>query len=353
MEPQERIPEEKLCLNCEAILPENAKFCPACGQKNSDGRIKFIHLIGDFFSHFFNLDYTIFPTLRDLLVPGKLTRQYFMGRHKKYVSPLRIFLLATIFLIAALSFVIQFNNFEMEEIKEARAARLQMEFVADFDTAAVKVMQTFKGGNVKKSIDSLRSKIPIINNIRARKDSIKINSIVKIEGEGIDVIISADDFENLSPKEVAEKYEVGDFWKQMLLQQSIKFMKDPRSFFRYSIGKVLWLGFFMMPILALLYKLLYVRRNFYYVEHLVFGYHVHTFVFILTGLYLFISKQISPAFSSIPIIIIAIYIFLSMKRFYRQGILKTFIKYWIAVFAYFFIFTLSSVLIFIVSFFIF
>lgn len=80
------------CRNCGHPLPEGANYCPQCSQKNHDGRLSFREMAVEMVSTIFNLDNKIFRSFLALLVPGKLTVDYFEGKHVRYYHPLRLFL---------------------------------------------------------------------------------------------------------------------------------------------------------------------------------------------------------------------------------------------------------------------
>lgn len=87
------------CKNCEQPLHKGAAYCAHCGQKNTDGRITVRSLFTEFFDAVFNIESRTLRTLRALFIPGKLTEEYFEGRHKRYVHPLRTLLVMSILLI--------------------------------------------------------------------------------------------------------------------------------------------------------------------------------------------------------------------------------------------------------------
>ena len=89
----------------------------------------------------------------------------------------------------------------------------------------------------------------------------------------------------------------------------------------------------MMPFLALILKLLYVRRDFYYVEHLIFSFHYHAFAFLITSGLILFGKYLS-GWIAVPIVGIFVYQFIAMRKVYEQGFFKTFIKFWVLFFLY-------------------
>ena len=79
------------CQNCSTSISEMDKFCPNCGQQNTDGHISMHDLWHELTHYFIHVDNKIFVTLRDLLIPGKLTDEFFKGHRKRYVPPITLF----------------------------------------------------------------------------------------------------------------------------------------------------------------------------------------------------------------------------------------------------------------------
>ena len=63
-------PTADRCLNCDTPLPENAVFCPQCGQKDRDTRVSFPKIVKEAVVALLNLDSRLFRTLGNLLIPG-------------------------------------------------------------------------------------------------------------------------------------------------------------------------------------------------------------------------------------------------------------------------------------------
>jgi hypothetical protein len=100
----------------------------------------------------------------------------------------------------------------------------------------------------------------------------------------------------------------------------------------HRLPQMLWIS---LPLLALVLKLMYVRRRqFYYVSHIIFALHLYVFLFI-AQLVLFsmskLNKALDSGFLSDMSIILTlglfVYEYLALKNFYRQGWLKTFFKF--------------------------
>ncbi|MFV8226808.1 hypothetical protein ACNKXV_12735, partial [Christiangramia aquimixticola] len=58
-------------------------------------------------------------------------------------------------------------------------------------------------------------------------------------------------------------------------------IEKPVLFINYFIGKLPFIIFFFLPVFALFIWLLYLRRLFNYMEHLIFAFHIQTMFFVL------------------------------------------------------------------------
>ena len=92
--------------------------------------------------------------------------------------------------------------------------------------------------------------------------------------------------------------------------------------------------FLILPVFALLLKLLYVRRGWYYSEHLVFGLHTHAFAFAvftviaaLASLGGAFKASGAPGVVAVVLLVsIPLYFLIAQKRVYRQGWGRTVLK---------------------------
>ena len=111
---------------------------------------------------------------------------------------------------------------------------------------------------------------------------------------------------------------------------------------REAVGKVPTVIFLLMPVFALLLKVLYVRRGWYYSEHLVFALHVHAFAFV-TATAVAVLYWTVPYTGTLDWIAGGFgvwtlgYFLLAQKRVYAQGRIKTLVKAMALGWAYFFV----------------
>jgi len=104
-------------------------------------------------------------------------------------------------------------------------------------------------------------------------------------------------------------------------QENKKLQKEIISYASVSI-------FIFLPIFTLFLRLMYIRRKFTYVEHLIFVFHTQTVFFILLTLFFLLNLFAkTDGITWIFSILFLIYLLIAMKKFYRQGYFKTFFKF--------------------------
>lgn len=345
----------RYCHNCHYPLPPYGEYCSNCGQKYSTGKIPVWELVRDFIESVLNIDSKIFRTLGALFNPGKLTIQYFKGHHKRYVPPLRLFFVMAIVHFAVLGYV-GFDELE-QQVNEITERQWKKAHLADFrdqlDSARQIVEAAYPNEPVlAPALDSLER---ILGD--SRSDSLTLGYFV-FDADSVKFTVKTVDISSRDAVEMpldsfAATYGDGTFMSQIQLRQVAKFNRRGGNFTQFVLGKLIWMVVLMMPALALLLKLLYIRRSHYYVEHLVFSFHYHAFAFLVfsvaflamdAGLSRYSGVFDEGLLLGLAFLGVLLYLFIAMRRFYRQGWFKTFVKYSIVNVSYTFIFTVFLLL---------
>ena len=127
------------------------------------------------------------------------------------------------------------------------------------------------------------------------------------------------------------------FWNRFYYEKAAsvnKIREDKGEGISSKIISVLSITIFLfLPVFALFLKILYIRRKYTYMEHLVFVFYTQTVFFLLLMLFVLIEffvKDKSGSMGSISVLLFAIYLLIAMKKFYNQGWFKTFFKFLLA-----------------------
>jgi uncharacterized protein DUF3667 len=343
------------CLNCGSPLAENNKYCSVCGQKNIDGRITFRQFISDFFEAAFNLDSKIIKTIPAMLVPAKLTRIYFSGKHNSYIKPLRLFFTTMILFYAVLGFKYlnklenlveednpmelydhaQFIDTVIAHIGYDSLTKDQQDIV---DTIVAGVHAPFDAMVHEEEIFDDTSQIP-----RWIRDSILVEDSLDISTRDL-FVLSADS--------IFKKYNKEGFIERLTIRQTIAVTRYPGKLLRFIIGNTTWMILIMLPVVAGMMQLMYLRRKKYFIEHLIFLYHYHAAVFLVMTIFLLIFPLLSSTVAWAIPASLGVFFFMAMKVYYRQNWLKTLIKFLLLGIAYILLLSIFGGLTSVISFFI-
>ncbi|KWS06043.1 hypothetical protein AZ78_3597 [Lysobacter capsici AZ78] len=96
------------CENCDA--PLQGHYCHVCGQSIVNPIRHAGHALEEVFESFWHLDGRIFRTLRDLLSPGRVAKNYIAGHRVRYVAPLRLFVIVSVLTFFVAQFTVHFDE---------------------------------------------------------------------------------------------------------------------------------------------------------------------------------------------------------------------------------------------------
>jgi hypothetical protein len=300
------------CPNCR--YPDPGEFCPQCGQEQAERRVTLREMTREFFDEQFGVNQRLPRTIKLLLFkPGLLTNEYFDGRIRRFTAPVRLYLLASVLFFALFAFS------QSSPIKiERTAAEVEREIAAD--TALQRKLRTSKreGGFV----------------------GIRVNP--------------ADTTNWLESAEVNLIFPPLTRAAEQRLREYAKFgeIEGSRRIIRGAVAQMPKVVFLLLPIYAFLLWLFFRRQRRFYVEHFILSMHLHSFGFLaLLPLPLFDMPFWAPWVASVGDVVSAvimlwifIYIFIALRRVYRQGRIMTGIKYFFLSLLYLVIFTFGVIL---------
>lgn len=226
-----------LCATCGAALAE--KYCHKCGEKlHRRHEFALWHYSREIFYQITHLDAKIFKTLALLVTsPGQLTEEYLLGRKKKYIRPIRLYLSLSMLYFFSFSF---------------------------FDKAAL----------------------------------LDIRHVVKFDYSGR--LLAA----------LAAKQQLGTLSDEL-------FYRGLNQQLNNKIALLLFLAIFAY---GLVFKLVFIAKKRYYVEHLIFCLHLMSFSFLRDILFLPLFLVNKPVGFGLALLTTVTYLFLSMKRVYAARV---------------------------------
>lgn len=371
------------CLNCGFTLDKVYNYCPNCGQGNHDDNVSFGTLVGDFFSTYFAIDSKFGKTVKPFFIkPGYLTNQYTSGKRATYAHPIRLYLIVSIFyffMVTLAATDLANENNEDSAIKTTDQFDLLNGVENLSDTTGRQIAKALTGRErslLKRELDEkdlqeLRrflSTVDTTSQVRIRRavgDSIadslyifKPDSLyalkmkkdaalkkVKAKDDEDDFIVSRIDTDKvkqldkdyeLSDQQIYDSLELGEldyFDKRMAIQTIRVTRADKEQIISYIVKNFPLMMLVLIPIFALILKLLYIRRNQLYIKHLVHALHLHTYAYFVYGLFILFTvfvitnEEAGEILNIIGFLIVTIYAFVSFLKVYKQHWFKTLIKF--------------------------
>jgi len=270
-------PRSPACLNCGTTL--TGPFCSQCGQRDVPPYPSVRELVVDAFWELSGWDGRFASTVRALVSkPGRLTLDFLEGRRARYLSPLRLYLMASLvyFLVAAAA--------PEAKTADGKSANIGLRFTPNGPTKAARVANATGTALVNQEALS-----------PADRDSIMLAV-------------------NKAPPIMRP------FFQKALL--------DPKGLKRSLSEATPKMLFALLPVFAAIVALFYRGRK--YPEHLYFAIHLHAFFFIvLTASALFKFTRVAPlsvGAAALALISMPAYATIAFRRTYGGSLAATLLK---------------------------
>lgn len=381
----------KNCENCHQ--PLNGPFCANCGQ-STDSTLKYfwvviLHLLDDIFSFDSRALRTVWPLITR---PAFLTNEYFAGRRVHYVPPLRLYLFISIVFFLTLKFFLAVDDGKIINVNDKQSLITQVKShikalevkKSALQKKALDIELVDKIGESTKNLTQLNEELIRFNSYLADLnldyDKFKNKKIIKltrqivelefdkagatlppdeqkefdklvtsrlelhngIEGIAEELTISNNEDGSLSFDFLSKAHnkKLNELSKELTEKAEKAFNSDTAPLIEEIISKLPQLMFILLPLFAVLLKVMFIFSKRLYMEHLTVALHSHSFIFIASLLFEMLDllegylEKSSPSLASFfgvvasgLLIWIPIYLFLMQKRVYKQGKFFTFVKF--------------------------
>ncbi len=379
MSKHDSLRKDKTCLNCNYVVDK--RFCPNCGQENTESRKTFFHLFVHFFEDLTHYENAFWKTIKNLIFrPASLSKEYLSGKRMSYLAPVRLYIFVsfvTFFLISMLPS--DENNgvkkekglvtFEADKGSNSNEglyykdkldnpAKKSIKSLPKKDSIVNKINLLRKKGIIsKKEADSLRNYIKIANKEKSIEKENKEVTFFKTKYKTVSALDSIQKFGKPSEKLSPIKY-----WfvhKILLVEEKYSKEEIKEKFIESFVHNLPKSLFIYMPLFAFILWLFQDKKKWYYFDHGIFT--LHYFSFLLLGILLIsvgnyllslldnylIFRIIDYIFTTVAIIYMFYYFFPAHHRFYGDSrgltILKGTIIFFINIFFIFVILTLFAI----------
>lgn len=371
---KEKRPAEKTSSHCENCgTPLSGPYCSQCGQHAIDYRRSLGRVLLDAADSFLNWDTKFLRSLGVLLVsPWKLTNDFNAGRRARYVHPLRLYLLASIGFFLMLKFVtlsgtgsIQFRPEDRAEIANTLgkltgrdsvltpAQRAKVDSVRERLAASSAPVSAQEGDELQEIVTlALASQM---KEKFERGDRAKLKAAVK-KVRQIEAPLPAppgpqDSASPSPPASAAPKpsgpqvfhFDAGqgkprtpmETWFENRVKDKMGSDGSKSKLFLETLrNNIPTMMLCCIPLFALVLKLLYIRKRRYYVEHLVYALHIHSFVYLSVMIITLIGLEVAGVSNTARVLVttalslaLLVHVFLSIRRVYGDGWIFTTLKF--------------------------
>ncbi|WP_026755967.1 DUF3667 domain-containing protein [Sediminibacter sp. Hel_I_10] len=330
--------ENLQCKNCESQLLPEFTFCPNCGQKVNEEltlQVLFYNTICNYFS----FDARFFKSFWPLIAkPGYLAKKYLEGKRLMFLHPAQMYLFISVVFFSILSFSISDQTETLnEELKRDLTTKqkvsvldsiraVQSDSTEREEARAFLKKNQWLSGLDDKAVDS------ILSNESVEKNKVSFGFDV----EEIDSLINIDAKETDIYKSMGMESDAGWFQRKAYAQ-ALKFYKkrDGGSILKTFIDTIPIALFILLPLFALILKLLYYNRG-RYAHHLVFSFYFFSFLFIVFSFVFGLNLiwDIPDWLDWLTILSTYFYLFIALKRFYQNGWFWSFFKCNVATFTF-------------------
>jgi hypothetical protein len=325
---------ENDCLNCGTII--EGRFCHNCGQENLQMKESFGHMMRHAISDYFHFDDQFFATLKPLLFkPGKLTVEYNTGHRVSYLHPVKMYIFISVIYFLLL---FQSNNGPTKLQDTSDKAEVKKELTESnrgIDTALKSpYMPSFARKALleqKKNNNATLNKLQkdTTNKAGASKDS-SLFTVPVAKYPTYELYLAA---QSKLPEAKQDGLFRRQFTKNMIYYRqkygSIKLAKDAlNENFSHMIPKMMFL---ILPLFALILQVTFWRDRKFYVEHMIYSFHVHCFVFLLLS-FMMLLQLVFPDSSIVQYLFligtlyIIWYFYRSLRVVYHRSKLRTITK---------------------------
>ncbi|WP_226469531.1 DUF3667 domain-containing protein [Luteimonas panaciterrae] len=354
------------CEHC--ATPLQGHFCHRCGQSAHNPLKHLGHAIEELFESFWHLDGRIFSTLRGLLVPGRVAAEYLAGHRVCFIPPLRLFLILSVltFFVGKLTVHID-EGLNVNASTPGNAAILRAGSVAEVERVRTRLLAEISDAETQAA--AVPGIGAALNDARLQIQDDAARRIAELEGKPLPAPTNRSTAKapatawfdrpwsfndkpwdaTSNPVTVTGWPDFANRWLNNKIGRAkaniSRMGSQPDLFVQAFMSAVPTALFVLIPVFALLLRLLYLYSGRSYLEHLVVALYSHAYL-LLVLLAAFLLSALGSAFATSWVGSLAgycrvalwlwapIYLLLMQRRVYGDGWLLLLLRYAVIAFIY-------------------
>ena len=294
-------------------------------------------MVTHFFYDITHFDSSFFETVKDLLFkPGFLSKEYMAGRRARYLHPIRMYVFTS-----AVFFLLFFSVFK---IGNSITIKTNEPVDVDEREEAITVIKDLLEKDstdlvLKQSLQTLMDTSRPLTHEETRKLLNSNYRMIQTGGRNYRNTHEYDSIQAALPKSERDGW-LGRRINRKIIQVNEKYSGNPdeaaKKLGESVLHRLPYMLFISLPLFALILRLVYIRRRrlFFFADHGVFTIHLYVFTFLLMMAIFGVSElEKLTGISDLDYLIVVLvllllfYLYRAMLNFYKQGKLKTFVKF--------------------------
>jgi len=322
---------ENNCLNCGATL--YGHYCHVCGQENLEIKESFGHMMNHAISDYFHFDHQFFHTIKPLFFkPGYLTNEYMAGRRAQYLHPVKMYIF-----ISLVYFLLVFQQKSgVVQVNESPGSLKEIAKAAD----QINHTPYLSAQSKKKSINELYQDAgyKMENNHWVIDTSKKARQRAEENKHVINPSTSDTTYEQYLTNQQKLPEAKRDGWFERyynkkafaINKQKIDLVETIEDSLKHNFPKMM---FVLLPLFALILMVTFYKSKKFYVEHLIYAFHLHCFLFLFLTIVMLINMCIPGSWKAVSglltvgvVVAITWYIYKSLRVVYHRSRWRTIFK---------------------------
>jgi len=319
---------EKNCLDCGHFVEE--RFCPHCGQENTETRQPFHYLFTHFIEDFTHYDGQFWKTIKYLLFrPGKLTQEYLSGKRQMYVAPVKLYIF-----ISFITFLLPGLLPKYHEAEEKEENTVRIEQSKNSAEKTKKVFDELQKADILSKPAAEASKKALDSASTMDNEDILIDNSFKNENAPFMNAHNLKEYDVLLEKDETSLYVLLRPLAKKMFELKEKGLSKKQIWQKYAetivhtIPKAL---FVYLPVFAFFLWVFHNKKKWWYFDHGIFTLHYFSFLLLAISVFnlikyiggylpdLFLINLIFLILYVAAIIYITIYFFAAHSRVYESS----------------------------------
>ncbi|WP_340065182.1 DUF3667 domain-containing protein [Ascidiimonas aurantiaca] len=297
------------CLNCDYPLDVSDKYCSNCAQLNSNKKLSIRDFFSEFFSSFISYDSRLRKTLHSLIFkPGIISKEYIEGKRMQYANPFRFYLSVSIVFFLLYGLANKLENINSINPLHQNISEDFTLFGSSQDSVETS-SNTFYSEDVLDTMSFTDRTLEKLTIYEKHYQDKKINAI------------------DSALTDLGHRQSAWNKWLYKKSATSRQLFENPQALYEYLFSKLPIIAFFFLPVFTFFIWLIYSKKKYSYMEHLVFVFHTQTMFFFILLIPAIIDMISGLDLSGFFVLFFMFYIYKALRKFYGQKRLLTIIKF--------------------------